>query len=159
MICPPGARRGPPQALAGVSKGIFAVPASLASLELAKKRDPDNSYLETSVWASGATWFQGLLMYTTDLDAFGNLTHHSSDFYDVPESDDGYYYSSYRNSRESGAHATRSLRRGDDLFTFSDNHVVKTSLDGTALAGVADLAEGVLFPDDDGGGGGYYYWW
>ena len=50
-----------------MTQGVFAVPASLASLARARERDPDNEWLETNVWASGATWFQGLLLYTTDL--------------------------------------------------------------------------------------------
>ena len=84
--------------------------------------------------------------------------HHDADFSDLPKNDDGFYYSSYRNSRESGRHVTRSMRRGDDLFTFSENHVVKSSLDGGVVA-AADLSDGLVFPETDDRGGGYYYGW
>ena len=49
---------------AGVaSPGIFAVPAQLASLALAKERGST----DTSVWATGANYFQGLLMLDVGL--------------------------------------------------------------------------------------------
>jgi len=53
---------------------------------------------------------------------------------------------------------TRSLRRGDALYTFSDNAVRKTSLDGRGLIGEADLAAAFNFSalTDDDGYGGYY---
>ena len=61
---------------AGVaSPGIFAVPAQLASLALAKERGST----DTSVWATGANYFQGLLMLdavwksTSELDYCGDL--------------------------------------------------------------------------------------
>ena len=60
----------------------------------------------------------------------------------------------------SGAHITRSLRRGADLFSFSDNHVFKTSLDGRTVVGSADLAANATFErgdDDDDGAYGYWY--
>mmetsp|Transcript_27053 Transcript_27053/g.84108 ORF Transcript_27053/g.84108 Transcript_27053/m.84108 type:complete len:676 (-) Transcript_27053:87-2114(-) len=139
--------------------GVFAVPASLASLSLARARQPDNDYLATSPWASGETWFQGLLVYDVALAAVGNVTHLPEGFYaGNDDGDDGWYGTA--SSQYSGAHVTRSLRRGADLFSFSDNHVFKTSLDGRTVAGTANLAANASFEagdDDDGYGYGYGY--
>ena len=94
-----------------------------------------------------------------------NVSHHEPGFFD-PVYDDAYdYWRTYRNSHDSGAHVTRSLRRGADIFSFSDNHVRKTTLDG-ALVGEAFLAEDFVTDDADrysyggwyyGGGHGWYF--
>lgn len=145
---------------AGVDRtsGLFALPASLASLDDAVD-DWD------SAWRYGLTVFQGLVLFDDALRPVGNVTHHDPDFFD-PTYDETYaYWRTYRNSEASGDHVTRSLRRGDALFTFSDNTALKTSLDGRALLGAADLAANFTGDDRDGdfsyyggwGPGWYHY--
>ncbi|KAH8095169.1 hypothetical protein JL720_2447 [Aureococcus anophagefferens] len=146
------------------STGVFALPASLASLS-ARLELADDDWTATSQWTSGLTYFQGLALYDEMLRPVANVSHHEPGFFD-PVYDDAYdYWRTYRNSHDSGAHVTRSLRRGADIFSFSDNHVRKTTLDG-ALVGEAFLAEDFATDDADrysyggwyyGGGHGWYF--
>lgn len=139
------------------TRGVFALPASVASLARARAIYDADDWRVASPWASGLDVFQGLVVFDDRLDLVGNVTHHVSDFF-APTLDGG-SWRTYRNSRESGDHVTRSLRRGDDLFTFSDNAVRKTSLDGADVRGAADLAAGFNASEYDDGGsyyGGFY---
>ena len=143
---------------AGVaSPGIFAVPAQLASLALAKERGAT----DTSTWATGANYFQGLLMLDVALTPLGNVTHLSQGFWDEDEDDNDNYWWAYaqRSSTSSGGHITRSLRRGDAVYTFSDNFVGKNSLDDGRSLGVASLAVNATYSDYDDDYGYWYYVW
>ncbi|KAH8060240.1 hypothetical protein JL722_5206 [Aureococcus anophagefferens] len=125
----------------------------------------DHKAFQFCQWTSGLTYFQGLALYDEMLRPVANVSHHDPGFFD-PVYDDAYdYWRTYRNSHDSGAHVTRSLRRGADIFSFSDNHVRKTTLDG-ALVGEAFLAEDFATDDADrdsyggwyyGGGHGWYF--
>ena len=111
---------------AGVaSPGIFAMPAQLASLSL-----PTGSGAPpiTSVWATERTTSKGFPhMLDVALNPLGNVTHLDSDFWDEEDDDNNNYWWAYaqRSSTASGGHVTRSLRRGDAVYTFSDNFVAK----------------------------------
>ncbi|KAH8068310.1 hypothetical protein JL721_6886 [Aureococcus anophagefferens] len=138
------------------STGVFALPASLASLA-ARLELADDDWTATSQWTSGLTYFQGLALYDEMLRPVANVSHHEPGFFDPVYDDAHDYWRTYRNSHDSGAHVTRSLRRGADIFSFSDNHVRKTTLDG-ALVGEAFLAEDFATDDADRYSyGGWYY--
>ncbi len=142
---------------AGVaSPGIFAVPAQLASLALAKERGSTDS----SVWATGANYFQGLLMHDVALNQLGNVTHLEPGFWDEDDDDNNndWWAYSQRSSTSSGGHITRSLRRGDTVYTFSDNFVAKTSMEGRLL-GMASLAVNATYSEYDDDYGYWYYVW
>lgn len=135
------------------TRGLFAVPAELATLDAAAY---DDDWRATSPWAAGDAYFQGLAIYDADdLRPAGNVSHLAPDFYASR---------SHANSRDSGGHVTRSLRRGDALFTFSDNTVLKTTLDGRDVLGAADLAadfdasQAAYDDDDDASYFGRWYW-
>jgi hypothetical protein len=163
---------------AGVaSPGIFAVPAQLASLALAKERGST----DTSTWATGANYFQGsrtlcgiqrhprsialfphrLLVFDVALNPLGNVTHLDADFWDEDDDDNNndWWAYSQRSSTSSGGHITRSLRRGDAVYTFSDNFVAKTSLDDGRSLGMASLAVNATYSEYDDDYGYWYYVW
>jgi hypothetical protein len=163
---------------AGVaSPGIFAVPAQLASLALAKERGST----DTSVWATGANYFQGsrslcgnqkhprstalfphrLLVFDVALNPLGNVSHLEPGFWDEEDDDNNNYWWAYsqRSSASSGGHVTRSLRRGDAVYTFSDNFVAKTSLEDGRSLGTASLAVNATYSEYDDDYGYWYYVW
>ena len=88
----------------------------------------------------------------------GNVTHLSPEFWDEDDDDNNNYWWAYsqRSSTSSGGHVTRSLRRGDAVYTFSDNFVAKTSLEDGQSLGIASLAVNATYSeyDDD-----YGYWY
>lgn len=137
------------------SPGIFALPAQLASLALAKERGST----DTSVWATGATYYQGTLLFDVALNPLGNVTHLEPGFWDEDDDENNNYWWAYsqKSSLDSGAHVTRSLRRGDAVYTFSDNFVAKTSLDGRPI-GAAALAANATYSEYDDDGYSYYVW-
>ena len=133
------------------------MPAALAALGAAERDADDDSSLQ---WAQGRTYFQGLLLYTSTLEPFGNVTHLEDGFFREPTGYENGYWNARRNAADSGGEVTRALRRGDALFSFSDNSVVKTSLDGKTRHGAADMAAGVDFEDlEDDDRYGYYVTW
>ena len=81
----------------------------------------------------------------------GNVTHLDSDFWDEEDDDNNNYWWAYsqRSSTSSGGHVTRSLRRGDAVYTFSDNFVGKNSLEDGQLLGTASLAVNATYSEYD----------
>ena len=90
----------------------------------------------------------------------GNVTHLEPEFWDEADDDTNNYWWAYsqRSSTSSGGHITRSLRRGDAVYTFSDNFVGKNSLDGRSL-GVTSLAVNATYSEYDDDYGYWYYVW
>ncbi|KAH8061346.1 hypothetical protein JL722_3959 [Aureococcus anophagefferens] len=79
------------------STGVFALPASLASLP-ARLELADDDWTATSQWTSGLTYFQGLALYDEMLRPVANVSHHDPGFFD-PVYDDAYDdWRTYRNS-------------------------------------------------------------
>jgi len=64
------------------TRGLFAIPAEIASLARTKEMYPDDDYYTNSRWASGLAVFQGLVLYDDTLSPAGNVTHHGPGFYD-----------------------------------------------------------------------------
>ena len=94
------------------------------------------------------------------LNPLGNVTHLEPGFWDEEGDDNNNYWWAYsqRSSASSGGHITRSLRRGDAVYTFSDNSVAKTMLDGRSI-GMASLAVNATYSDYDDDYGYWYYVW
>ena len=95
------------------------------------------------------------------LNPLGNVSHLEPGFWDEEEdTDNNNYWWAYaqRSSTSSGGHITRSLRRGDAVYTFSDNFVAKTMLDGRSI-GIASLAVNATYSEYDDDYGYWYYVW
>ena len=94
------------------------------------------------------------------LNQLGNVTHLEPGFWDEEDDDNNNYWWAYsqRSSASSGGHVTRSLRRGDAVYTFSDNFVGKTMLDGQSI-GMASLAVNATYSEYDDDYGYWYYVW
>ncbi len=91
----------------------------------------------------------------------GNVTHLDSDFWDEDDDDNNNYWWAYsqRSSASSGGHITRSLRRGDAVYTFSDNFVGKNSLEDGQSLGTASLAVNATYSEYHDDYGYWYYVW
>ena len=100
-------------------------------------------------------------MLDVALTPLGNVTHLEPGFWDEDEDDATNYWWAYsqRSSAASGGHITRSLRRGDAVYTFSDNFVAKTSLSNGRSLGIASLAVNATYSEYDDDYGYWYYVW
>ena len=87
-------------------------------------------------------------MLDVALTPLGNVTHLDSDFWDEEDDDNNNYWWAYsqRSSTSSGGHITRSLRRGDAVYTFSDNFVAKNPEDGRSRGAHRLLAVNATYP-------------
>ena len=88
------------------------------------------------------------------------VTHLEPSFWDEEDDDatDWWAYAQ-RSSTSSGGHITRSLRRGDAVYTFSDNFVAKNSLEDGRSRGTASLAVNATYSEYDDDYGYWYYVW
>ena len=100
-------------------------------------------------------------MHDVALTPLGNVTHLEPGFWDEEDDDNNNYWWAYsqRSSTSSGGHVTRSLRRGDAVYTFSDNFVAKNSLEDGRSLGTASLAVNATYSEYDDDYGYWYYVW
>ena len=100
-------------------------------------------------------------MMDVALNPLGNVTHLEPEFWDeeADDNNNNYWWAySQRSATSSGGHITRSLRRGAAVYTFSDNFVGKTSMEGRSL-GIASLAVNATYSEYDDDYGYWYYVW